>query len=105
MSANQPDTCTFSIAWRGPCGSPADDDRCALHKPVVCHCGSLAVSECPQTMGPSFCGAPLCADHKHGEPMNLCPRLGDYILKDGVRLLREVCRVCDAFVYWLPGPR
>jgi hypothetical protein len=66
-------SCTFSLAWRGPCGRGAgvvdqlagvvDDaprDRCPEHRAVKCRCGAPATREC-DVAGSLVCGRPLCA--------------------------------------------
>ncbi len=58
--------CTFSLAWRGPCGEPVIDGRaCVKHALLKCEsCGAPATHECDETFQ-FVCGALLCSECEH----------------------------------------
>lgn len=56
-------TCSYSLAWRGPCGKDVvpGEDYCQEHIDKKCSvCGCQATRECDHTMGAFVCGSALC---------------------------------------------
>lgn len=65
--------CNYSIAWRGFCGDKCKEgrDKCEKHDRVCDNCGNPATGECDQSILGLICGAPLCDDCGHDNPMGL----------------------------------
>lgn len=62
-----PKSCTFDLAFMGPCGKPTSTfDRCPQHATAKCvSCGRPATHECDASIGLAYCGYPLCDDCVH----------------------------------------
>ena len=53
-------SCTFNLAWYGPCKAACEGSVCNRHAAVkCCVCGEQATHECDHT-GLFVCGVPLC---------------------------------------------
>lgn len=84
--------CRFMLAWRGQCTNDGrtispevDQIRCPEHMDLTCQqCGKLATHDCAQTMGGLICGAPLCNDCEHADPMKAEPPSQDHVSADGL---------------------
>lgn len=63
--SNETQTCTYILAWIGPCGKLGKDGRCKEHASTKCiACKCPATHQCPETLS-LVCGAPLCDDCTH----------------------------------------
>ncbi|MES3004785.1 MAG: hypothetical protein V4690_01580 [Patescibacteria group bacterium] len=58
--------CNFEKAWQGLCKKPTDNGWCSEHENRKCICcGTKAIKDCGETMGPFVCGVNLCGECVH----------------------------------------